>query len=154
MVKGLLTTSRVLSVGEMATMIAHELNQPIGSIANILREPLRYSPPDFLESDIASIVGQETGMVLVASTQFSMKDHLIEGEVLITDDPQADTTGYDRVLYFKPPFGPYPRELAETYPFNAEVPEQADSAAKEQADRNMRALMAANPEARFSIRIK
>lgn len=33
----LLTTSRVLSVGEMATMIAHELNQPIGSIANILR---------------------------------------------------------------------------------------------------------------------
>lgn len=33
----LLLTSRVLSVGEMATMIAHELNQPIGSIANILR---------------------------------------------------------------------------------------------------------------------
>ena len=35
--KELLLTSRVLSVGEMATMIAHELNQPIGSIANILR---------------------------------------------------------------------------------------------------------------------
>lgn len=33
----LLLTSRVLSVGEMATMIAHELNQPIGSIANVLR---------------------------------------------------------------------------------------------------------------------
>jgi len=33
----LLLTSRVMSVGEMATMIAHELNQPIGSIANIVR---------------------------------------------------------------------------------------------------------------------
>jgi 7-cyano-7-deazaguanine tRNA-ribosyltransferase len=78
----------------------------------------------------------------------------LKGEVLVTDDPGANTSGYDRVLLYKPPFGPYPRELAETYPFNAEVPEQADSAAKEQADRNMRALMAANPEARFSIRIK
>ncbi len=33
----LLLTSRVLSVGEMASMIAHELNQPIGAIANLLR---------------------------------------------------------------------------------------------------------------------
>lgn len=33
----LLLTSRIMSVGEMATTIAHELNQPIGSIANIVR---------------------------------------------------------------------------------------------------------------------
>lgn len=33
----LLLTSRMMSVGEMASMIAHELNQPIGSIANIVR---------------------------------------------------------------------------------------------------------------------
>jgi two-component system, LuxR family, sensor kinase FixL len=33
----LLLTSRVLSVGEMASMLAHELNQPIGSVVNILR---------------------------------------------------------------------------------------------------------------------
>ncbi|WP_029457293.1 chemotaxis protein CheX [Solidesulfovibrio alcoholivorans] len=59
------------------------LNGVMGSIANILREPLRYSPPDFIEDDISSIVGQGTGMILVARTQFSMKDHLIEGEVLI-----------------------------------------------------------------------
>lgn len=59
------------------------LNGVMGSIANILREPLRYSPPDYLEADIASIIGQDKGMVLVASTQFSMKDHLIDGEVLI-----------------------------------------------------------------------
>ncbi|HNX40304.1 MAG TPA: tRNA guanosine(15) transglycosylase TgtA [Methanothrix sp.] len=78
----------------------------------------------------------------------------LEGEVLVTDDPAADTSGYDHVLHYKPPFGPYPRELAETYPFNAEVPEQADSAAKEQADKNMRELMRANPGARFSVSLR
>ncbi|MBX2826282.1 MAG: sensor histidine kinase [Gammaproteobacteria bacterium] len=33
----LFTTSRTISVSEMATTLAHELNQPIGSIANILK---------------------------------------------------------------------------------------------------------------------
>ncbi|MDD4652109.1 MAG: tRNA guanosine(15) transglycosylase TgtA [Methanothrix sp.] len=78
----------------------------------------------------------------------------LQGEVLITDDPQVDTTGYDRVLYFKPPFGPYPAELAETYPFNAEVPEEADGAAIEQAVSIAKELMRANPGARFSFRMK
>ncbi len=33
----LLLTSRVLSVGEMASRLAHELNQPIGAVVNLLR---------------------------------------------------------------------------------------------------------------------
>jgi signal transduction histidine kinase len=33
----LLFTSRVISVGEMAATLAHELNQPIGAVANLLR---------------------------------------------------------------------------------------------------------------------
>lgn len=33
----LLFTSRSLAVGEMATTLAHELNQPLGSLANVLR---------------------------------------------------------------------------------------------------------------------
>jgi signal transduction histidine kinase len=33
----LLFTSRVISVGEMATTLAHELNQPIGATSNLLR---------------------------------------------------------------------------------------------------------------------
>ena len=74
--------------------------------------------------------------------------------MLITDDSHIDTTGFDRVLYYKPPFGPYPAELAETYPFNAEVPEQADSMALEQAERIMREMSRSNPDARFSIRLK
>ena len=78
----------------------------------------------------------------------------LEGEVLITDDSHMDASGFDRVLYWKPPFGPYPAELAETYPFNAEVPEEADSAAREQADRILQELIQSNPETRFSIRLK
>jgi 7-cyano-7-deazaguanine tRNA-ribosyltransferase len=78
----------------------------------------------------------------------------LDGSILITDDSDADTTGFDHVLNFKPPFGAYPRELAETYPFNAEVPEEADDAAIHQAARNTRELIKANPEARFSFRLK
>ena len=59
------------------------LNGVMGSIANILKEPLRFASPDYIEADIAKIIGCEGTMILVARTQFSMKDHLIEGEVLI-----------------------------------------------------------------------
>jgi len=78
----------------------------------------------------------------------------LQGEVLITDDPKADTTGNDRVLYFKPPFGPYQADLAETYPFNAEVPEEADGAALDQAVRITKELMRTNPGARFGFRMR
>jgi hypothetical protein len=78
----------------------------------------------------------------------------LDGSVLITDDSEADTTDFDHVLNFKPPFGPYPRELAETYPFNAEVPEDTDDAAMNQAVKITRELIKANPEARFTFRLK
>ncbi|MDD2754456.1 MAG: tRNA guanosine(15) transglycosylase TgtA [Methanothrix sp.] len=78
----------------------------------------------------------------------------LKGDVLITDDSQADTSGFAHVLHFKPPFGPYPAELSETYPFNAEVPEEADSAALEQAARITRELMRVNPGAKFRFRLK
>ncbi len=79
---------------------------------------------------------------------------ILDGDVLITDDPNANQSGYDHVLNFKPPFGPYPRELAETYPFNAEVPAEADEAAIDQAVKITRKLIETNPEARFTFRLK
>ncbi len=78
----------------------------------------------------------------------------LEGDVLICDDPGSDTAGFDHVLYFKPPFGPYPAELSETYPFNAEVPEDPDDTAIKQAARNMKRLIEANPKAKFSLRLR
>jgi 7-cyano-7-deazaguanine tRNA-ribosyltransferase len=78
----------------------------------------------------------------------------LKGDVLITDDPNANQSGYDHVLNFKPPFGPYPAQLQETYPFNAEVPAEADDAAIDRAVMITRRLIEANPEARFTFRLK
>jgi len=78
----------------------------------------------------------------------------LQGNVLITDDSHMDTTRFDRVLYWKPPFGPYPAELAETYPFNAEVPEEADQASLEQASRITIELVKANSETRFTFKFR
>jgi 7-cyano-7-deazaguanine tRNA-ribosyltransferase len=78
----------------------------------------------------------------------------LHGNVLITDDVGADTSGFAHVLHFKPPFGPYPAQLSETYPFNAEVPQEADDAALEQAAKNTKRLMQANPKATFCIKLK
>jgi len=78
----------------------------------------------------------------------------LNGNVLITDeiDPR-DAEEFDQVLKFKPPFGPYPAELSETYPLNAEVPDSPDRDAVDQAMRNTKMLMEANPDARFSLRL-
>ena len=78
----------------------------------------------------------------------------LKGDVLITDDPNANQSGYDHVLNFKLPFGPYPTQLSETYPFNAEVPAEADDAAIDRAVRITRRLIEANPDARFTFRLK
>ncbi|MFA6373902.1 MAG: hypothetical protein WCW68_14885, partial [Methanothrix sp.] len=50
--------------------------------------------------------------------------------------------------------GPYPVELSETYPFNAEVPEEADNAALDQALKITKDLIRANPGAEFRFRLK
>ncbi len=76
------------------------------------------------------------------------------GIVLITDDLKADATGFDHVLHFKPPFGPYPPELSETYPLNAEVPKEIDSTSMERALKNVVSLREANPEANFILRLR
>ena len=78
----------------------------------------------------------------------------LQGNVLITDDPSIGAEDFEHVLHFKPPFGPYPAELSETYPLNAEVPEQPDEEALKQAMRNTKRLMDANPQATFRFRLK
>jgi len=78
----------------------------------------------------------------------------LRGDVLITDDPSIEAEDFEYVLHFKPPFGPYPRELSETYPLNAEVPEHPDEEALKQAMNNTRRLMDANPQASFSFKLK
>jgi len=59
--------------------------------------------------------------------------------------------GYDTILLFKPPFGPFPPELRETFPIGqSEIPEWDDEMVV-QGCLGLLALMDANPESRFSI---
>jgi 7-cyano-7-deazaguanine tRNA-ribosyltransferase len=51
------------------------------------------------------------------------------------------------------PFGPY-LELSETYPLNAEVPEEPDDQAMEQAMENVERLKEANPQASFTLKLR
>jgi 7-cyano-7-deazaguanine tRNA-ribosyltransferase len=53
----------------------------------------------------------------------------VEGdEVLLTEG--SSSARYDETWGVLPPFGPYPRELADTYPLTAEVPDRTDAAAE------------------------
>jgi 7-cyano-7-deazaguanine tRNA-ribosyltransferase len=79
----------------------------------------------------------------------------VEGKVLVTDQARKeDAQEFDAVLHFKPPFGPYPPDLSETYPLNAEVPKKPDVAAVKVAMQNAQTLREANPSADFTFRIR
>jgi len=76
---------RVETLQEVGNIV---LNGVLGSIGNILKENIVFSPPDYVEERFERLVffgaEEETeAMVLMARTQFTIKDHLIEGEVLI-----------------------------------------------------------------------
>lgn len=71
--------------------------------------------------------------------------------VLVSFDGR-EVPGFDTVLNFKPPFGPYPTELAETFPVGqSEVPEWDDEMVRSGCA-GIRALMEAHPEKQFAVR--
>jgi len=62
------------------------LNGVMGSVANIMKVKLDYATPDYVEGTIREILGENgppQGMILLARTLFSIKDHRISGEALI-----------------------------------------------------------------------
>lgn len=63
----------------------------------------------------------------------------------------GERDAFDTTLLFKPPFGPYPRELKETFPIGpSEIPEW-DEAMVRQGCRGIRILREFHPESRFTI---
>ncbi|KUK43814.1 MAG: tRNA guanosine(15) transglycosylase TgtA [Methanothrix sp.] len=79
----------------------------------------------------------------------------LSGRVLVADPGLVEEIEeFDHVLWFLPPFGPYPKELAETAPLNAEVPTAADDAGIAQATANLMRVMEKNPNATFDLRLK
>lgn len=80
-----------------------------------------------------------------------LKNLKLDGRVLIRTHRLDNEDGFDWVLDFKHPFGPYPLELKETYPFNAEVTDKPDYESLTIALQNTLELMELNPESEFTL---
>ena len=70
-------------------------------------------------------------------------------ELLLTEGPHVDR--FETSWRLVPPLGPVPRDLSETYPCTAEVPNRTDSAAQEAAAAGVTRLVEANPGTDFAI---
>ena len=72
--------------------------------------------------------------------------------VALGDTASVDTdVGADETWRIRPPFGPVPPGLSETYPCNAEIPDRLDTAAYAAAARGIERLVDANPEVAFTL---
>ncbi len=71
--------------------------------------------------------------------------------LLLTESNAPSTHDYDEVWRVKPPFGPFPRALSETYPLTAEVPERADDASQVAAAEGVARLASTNPDASITL---
>ena len=70
-------------------------------------------------------------------------------EVLLTEGGSNDR--YDETWGVRPPFGPYPRELADSYPLTAELPDRTDRAACEAAADGVARLVELHPDISFTL---
>jgi 7-cyano-7-deazaguanine tRNA-ribosyltransferase len=70
-------------------------------------------------------------------------------DVLLSEGGASDR--YDESWRVVPPFGPFPRDLSETYPLTAEVPERMDAEGYRSAAEGVALLVAANPEVEFTL---
>ncbi|MFC6771812.1 tRNA-guanine(15) transglycosylase, partial [Halorubrum pallidum] len=75
----------------------------------------------------------------------------VPDRLLLTESNAPSTHDYDAVWRVKPPFGPFPRALSETYPLTAETPDRLDDAAQVAAAEGVAALADANPETAITL---
>ena len=75
----------------------------------------------------------------------------VPDSLLLSESKPPSTHEYDAVWRVKPPFGPFPRALSETYPLTAEVPDRVDDAARLAAAEGVRRLADANPDAGITL---
>ncbi|MCZ7385424.1 MAG: tRNA guanosine(15) transglycosylase TgtA [Candidatus Methanoperedens sp.] len=80
-----------------------------------------------------------------------LKNLKLGGRVLIRMRRTGNEDDFDWVLDFKPPFGPYPIELKETHPFNAETTDEPDYESLTAALQNTLELMELNPDSEFTL---
>jgi 7-cyano-7-deazaguanine tRNA-ribosyltransferase len=75
--------------------------------------------------------------------------HLGENVLVAFDGRMRDK--FNDTLFFKPPFGPYPKELKETFPIGpSEIPEWDDAMVRKGC-RGIKMLMESHPDSQFVI---
>jgi len=78
-------------------------------------------------------------------------DRLPVGKNILVAFDGGERDAFDTTLLFKPPFGPYLKELKETFPIGpSEIPEW-DEAMVRQGCRGIRILQEAHPESRITV---
>ncbi len=113
--------------------------------ANILEQNDRVSKRRFFYRGAESCRRTE-----VLRYQMSLPRLHLGERVLISIDGRQDGE-YDTVLFFKPPFGPYPPGLAETFPIGqSEIPAWDEEMVRSGC-KGIRALMEAHPSKVISI---
>jgi len=75
----------------------------------------------------------------------------LEGSAIIRTTPVKGERSYDQLLIFKAPFGAFPAEMEEVYPFNAEISKFPDYEALSIALSNTLKLIELNPKAKFTF---
>lgn len=84
----------------------------------------------------------------------SMIERFYVGSTALITFDQKMHKGYDAVFFFKPPFGPYPPELSETFPIGqSEIPDW-DKAMVASGCKGIARLKEANPEARLIVKCR
>lgn len=74
-------------------------------------------------------------------------------KALVTFD-QKNHQGYDTVFFFKPPFGPYPPELSETFPIGqSEIPDYDEEMVR-MGCIGIEKLVQANPDSKITVRCR
>ena len=62
-----------------------------------------------------------------------------------------DNSRFDATWRLRPPFGPYPAALSDSYPLTAELPDRLGRTAYEAAATGVRRLVEANPDVEFAV---
>jgi 7-cyano-7-deazaguanine tRNA-ribosyltransferase len=75
----------------------------------------------------------------------------LKGKALIRASSMRIDSEFDHVLLFRPPFGAFPEELSEIYPFNTESIHIHDYESLEKAYLNVLKLIELNPDVEFTF---
>jgi len=74
--------------------------------------------------------------------------------LLLTEAGAPDTDEYDAAWRVVAPFGPFPRELSDSYPFTAAVPDRPDRGGQLAAAEGVRRLVETSPDTEFTLAIE